>query len=235
MQESEHQVHFFRQLNETPEVGKVVEIPAGVDDKGFMLDFYARAFQFPDWFGHNWDALLDCLRDVDGSHGQICIRHADIPFASNRTDREAYLDVLLLTCTMHKGNVVASFPQECMAEIDGIILAYWKSEYPDIKTCEDVLAIVSRIVFPQLRVCMSPGEVYKVVEILLKESTCPSALYKKLDDALNAGSSGLEILGSIRLALVDPSFSGFIDSVLSEKRMLSRKDVISYVDKVFGR
>ena len=82
---------------------------------------------------------------------------------------------------------------------------------------------------------MNSCEVYKVVEILLKEPTCPSALYKKLDDALNAGSSGLEILGSIRLALVDPSFSGFIDSVLSEKRMLSRKDVISYVDKVFGR
>lgn len=35
-----------------------------VGDKREMLDAIARAMRFPDWFGHNWDALLDCLADL---------------------------------------------------------------------------------------------------------------------------------------------------------------------------
>jgi len=142
-------MHFFAQVDNNPDNAEVVEIPPCIASKDFLLDFYARAFQFPDWFGHNWDALLDCLRDVNGRPRQICIRHSDVPFASNPKDREAYLDVLLLTCTLHRGDIVACFPKECLDEIDRVILAYWNSEYPDIKTCEDVLAIVSRIVFSQ--------------------------------------------------------------------------------------
>jgi RNAse (barnase) inhibitor barstar len=37
---------------------------AGADDKREMLDAIGRAMQFPEWFGHNWDALLDCLSDL---------------------------------------------------------------------------------------------------------------------------------------------------------------------------
>ncbi|MBL8480985.1 MAG: barstar family protein [Rhodocyclaceae bacterium] len=33
-------------------------------DKAAMLVEFARAFALPDWFGHNWDALADCLRDL---------------------------------------------------------------------------------------------------------------------------------------------------------------------------
>jgi hypothetical protein len=32
--------------------------------KEAMLDCIARALDFPDWFGRNWDALEDCLSDL---------------------------------------------------------------------------------------------------------------------------------------------------------------------------
>jgi hypothetical protein len=36
----------------------------GVSDKRAFMDRCARALALPDWFGHNWDALADCLTDV---------------------------------------------------------------------------------------------------------------------------------------------------------------------------
>lgn len=35
---------------------------AGKDE---LLDTIAEGFGFPDWFGQNWDALEECLRDLD--------------------------------------------------------------------------------------------------------------------------------------------------------------------------
>lgn len=36
----------------------------GCDDKAGLLARIADALRFPDWFGHNWDALADCLGDL---------------------------------------------------------------------------------------------------------------------------------------------------------------------------
>lgn len=33
--------------------------------KAELLDAIANALDFPAWFGHNWDALSDCLADLD--------------------------------------------------------------------------------------------------------------------------------------------------------------------------
>jgi RNAse (barnase) inhibitor barstar len=37
---------------------------AAARDKEAMLDAVGRALRFPEWFGHNWDALTDCLLDM---------------------------------------------------------------------------------------------------------------------------------------------------------------------------
>jgi len=36
----------------------------GAQDKREMLGIIGKAMDFPEWFGHNWDALLDCLADL---------------------------------------------------------------------------------------------------------------------------------------------------------------------------
>lgn len=43
----------------------VVVVPlAGCRDKAELLRRASTAFRFPDWFGHNWDALADSLADL---------------------------------------------------------------------------------------------------------------------------------------------------------------------------
>ncbi|WKK22611.1 barstar family protein [Streptomyces olivoreticuli] len=44
---------------------RVATLPlGGVADKAGFLDRCAAALDFPQWFGHNWDALADCLMDL---------------------------------------------------------------------------------------------------------------------------------------------------------------------------
>jgi RNAse (barnase) inhibitor barstar len=37
---------------------------AAISDKAGLLRALGAALDFPDWFGHNWDALEDCLGDL---------------------------------------------------------------------------------------------------------------------------------------------------------------------------
>jgi RNAse (barnase) inhibitor barstar len=37
---------------------------AAMVDRAALFDVFAVACDFPDWFGRNWDAFADCLRDL---------------------------------------------------------------------------------------------------------------------------------------------------------------------------
>lgn len=37
---------------------------SGAHDKDSLLQAIADGMDFPEWFGHNWDALADCLGDL---------------------------------------------------------------------------------------------------------------------------------------------------------------------------
>jgi len=53
---------------------------SAVRDKTTLMERLAAALKFPDWFGHNWDALADCLSDLSwlpaGGH-VLLLEHCD--------------------------------------------------------------------------------------------------------------------------------------------------------------
>ena len=72
----------------------VAVIPAGMTTAPELLAALAKGLCFPAWFGNNWNALSDCLRDLGWIEaGTIVIFHEDRP-ALPAADLEIYLDVL---------------------------------------------------------------------------------------------------------------------------------------------
>lgn len=73
----------------------IVTIPACIRSKQKLLRMLSQQFQFPAYFGHNWDALEECLRDLSWlPAGNIKVHHQDIPLSPGSQDRQTYLQIL---------------------------------------------------------------------------------------------------------------------------------------------
>lgn len=69
----------------------------GCMGKSDALTRIAEALHFPDWFGHNWDALGDCLTDMSWNPAPgylVVLEHLDDLQASAPDDCATLLEVL---------------------------------------------------------------------------------------------------------------------------------------------
>ncbi|MEW1954216.1 barstar family protein [Terrabacter sp. NPDC080008] len=71
-------------------LGHDVRVVSGGTDKVSVLEAFATGLDLPDWFGRNWDALLDALRDLDPSRDGPIELVWDHAGALREHDRESY-------------------------------------------------------------------------------------------------------------------------------------------------
>ena len=73
----------------------VLKVKEGIQSKADLLENYEIEGNFPSYFGHNWDALLDCLRDFSWvSQKKIIIAHDDLPLENDEEQVRIYLEIL---------------------------------------------------------------------------------------------------------------------------------------------
>ncbi len=73
----------------------LLKVPSGVKSTADLFSWYQKEGRFPDYFGRNWDAFLDCLRDFSWTDKKrIIIAHDDVPLSGNEKELRTYLEIL---------------------------------------------------------------------------------------------------------------------------------------------
>lgn len=103
----------------------IVRIPSSIATRDQLFDILSQELSLPSYFGRNWDALSECLRDLSWiDRRRVIIVHEGLPDLDSAT-LGSYLD-LLVECigdwtADDEHELLAVFPRHAEAEIRGIL------------------------------------------------------------------------------------------------------------------
>jgi hypothetical protein len=82
----------------------VVRIPAKARGKEKVFGVLATKLRFPSYFGHNWDALEECLCDLSwlGDQPRVVIVHEAFPFSAAGDALATYQSILADAVAVHR-------------------------------------------------------------------------------------------------------------------------------------
>lgn len=104
----------------------LVTIPKNIQTKKQLLDIYSEKASFPEYFGHNWDALIDCLSDLTWFNGKsVVIVHEDLPLRNDDQQVRIYLESLCDSLDRWQQasdkQLTIFFPSDCRARVFEIL------------------------------------------------------------------------------------------------------------------
>jgi len=113
------------ELPKSDENSFVAIIPKEISSKRELHNALDTALNFPEYYGSNWDALDECLRDFEWiSQQSVILIHQDLP-TLDQLSMTIYLDILLYAIAKwyesekHKFKVM--FPEDYRKQIESTI------------------------------------------------------------------------------------------------------------------
>lgn len=114
------------------------DVPAGITTKDALLDELYQRLRFPDYFGGNWDALWECIRDLSWlPAGPVVLKHHDLPLAGDVASQRTYLSILRDTVEkkwavpgQRLRDLVVVFPSETRDQIAWLLRSADHDERP---------------------------------------------------------------------------------------------------------
>lgn len=98
-----------------------INVPAKIESKAELLALLARAIPLPGYFGQNWDALEECLTDLEWlNRPKIVLIHHDIPLPNAAADQRSYLEILAAAAEK-SDRLEIIFPESCRAQVQRIL------------------------------------------------------------------------------------------------------------------
>lgn len=96
----------------------IVRISGRLRRKRDLMRALDIGLKLPAYFGHNWDALEECLRDLSwlGVATPVVMLHERVPLA-NREQRRIYLDILRSAQQAQQGRLRVVFPAQNAADL----------------------------------------------------------------------------------------------------------------------
>lgn len=127
------------QVGTFDEKGFLIEIPEGIKTRDELFNHFAKAGEFPSYFGWNWDAFLDMLRDFSWvTQKTIILWHKDLPMNESPEFCGAYVQILatvLSDYAEHQMDKHASHLQDCPYFRHELIIIFpekWKASIEEI-------------------------------------------------------------------------------------------------------
>ena len=73
-----------------------LRVPAQILNKYDLFTVFEDGLKFPDYFGRNWDAFEECIRDLSWlQEGRIVVNHSDIPLVNDLSNSMIYVAILV--------------------------------------------------------------------------------------------------------------------------------------------
>lgn len=81
-----------------PQNAFIVKLPSGITSRDQLLQLLYEKLKLPEYFGFNWDALFECLRDFHWINEKLIVLvHKALPSLEDKT-LTVYLEILSDSC-----------------------------------------------------------------------------------------------------------------------------------------